>query len=490
MLGVTEESVAPEFSSSRDAVVAPALASRILEETVWMRLRFGGDVLSLATAAVSALALRPVVGSITGSVVLVGACSIFALAILHTTGSPDDRLRGSLLETFTHVLAVVSLATMLALASGTILGCDQPLRLTVRMWLFAVVCLGATRMALLYARRHATSSGLHTTPTLIVGAGVVGNRLVQRFLEEPSYGLRPIGFLDSDPLAGLVTRPELGVPVLGGPEDLARSIIATGAGHVILAFSSEPDHLLVRKVRECQELGVGVSLVPRLYETINERAQLDHVGGLPLVTLRPVNPRGVQFAFKHAMDRTLAFAGLVLMSPVFAATALCVRVSSPGPILFRQLRVGRDGREFQLLKFRTMRIEERSESAFELAVGLAPGGVEGADRRTRIGPLLRRLSIDELPQLVNVLRGEMSLVGPRPERPQFVVQFSRDVLGYEDRHRVKSGMTGWAQVHGLRGQTSIIDRVEWDAYYIRNWSLRLDLRILAMTVSEIVRGRE
>jgi lipopolysaccharide/colanic/teichoic acid biosynthesis glycosyltransferase len=142
-----------------------------------------------------------------------------------------------------------------------------------------------------------------------------------------------------------------------------------------------------------------------------------------------------------------------------------------------------------MLKFRTMR-EPTGEHAFEVPYGCAPGGIEGEDRRTVIGALLRGSSLDELPQLVNVLRGDMSLVGPRPERPEFVELFASEVDRYDDRHRVKSGITGWAQVNGLRGQTSIADRVEWDNYYIRNWSLRLDLRIVAMTIGEVLKVRD
>jgi lipopolysaccharide/colanic/teichoic acid biosynthesis glycosyltransferase len=165
-----------------------------------------------------------------------------------------------------------------------------------------------------------------------------------------------------------------------------------------------------------------------------------------------------------------------------------VKLTSPGPILFRQRRVGRDGRSFDLLKFRTMR-EETGDGRFDLPDGLAPGGIEGRDRRTPVGRFLRETSLDELPQFLNVLRGEMSLIGPRPERPEFVERFSAEVARYDDRHRVKSGITGWAQVNGLRGRTSIADRVEWDNYYIQNWSLGLDLRIAALTVAEIFRLR-
>jgi lipopolysaccharide/colanic/teichoic acid biosynthesis glycosyltransferase len=209
---------------------------------------------------------------------------------------------------------------------------------------------------------------------------------------------------------------------------------------------------------------------------------------VPLLTLHTVDPKGWQFAVKHALDRSAALLGLLVMSPVLAVIAVAVKLTSSGPVLFHQQRVGRDGRTFDVLKFRTM-IEAPVPSSFQVGDGLAPGGVEGLDRRTPLGRALRDLSLDELPQLLNVLRGDMSLVGPRPERPEYVVRFARDVARYEDRHRVKSGITGWAQVHGYRGQTSIADRVEWDNYYIQNWSIWLDLRIIFMTIAEVLRFR-
>ena len=190
---------------------------------------------------------------------------------------------------------------------------------------------------------------------------------------------------------------------------------------------------------------------------------------------------------------------LIGCSPVFLSVALAVRLSSPGPVLFRQRRVGRDGKVFNLYKFRSMRIElpeagsepeDEQAAPLELLLGgdTAPGGIEGEDRRTAVGRFLRRSSLDELPQFVNVLRGEMSVIGPRPERPEFVEIFRNDILRYCDRHRVKSGISGWAQVHGLRGPTSLAERVEWDNYYISHWSLGLDLKIIALTVSALLRG--
>jgi exopolysaccharide biosynthesis polyprenyl glycosylphosphotransferase len=354
------------------------------------------------------------------------------------------------------------------------------------------VYLSVARYVLVLVRRRAVSLDTFATPTIIIGAGVIGTHLASRLAGDSSYGLRPVGLLDPDPLPSADHFDAPPVPVLGGMHNLPEAVAATNARHVILAFSSQPDHQLAPMIKECQKLGVEVSLVPRLYEAINERTTLDHVGGLPLLTLHTVDPHGWQFAIKHALDRTGAAIGLLVASPLLLGLTAAIKLSSPGPILFRQRRVGRDGHEFDLLKFRSMRAApvEAARTTFVLAAGHAPGGVEGMDRRTRIGRIMRDVSLDELPQLFNVLRGDMSLVGPRPERPEYVARFTQEVVGYENRHRVRSGITGWAQVHGLRGQTSIADRVEWDNYYILNWSLRLDFRILAMTIAEVFRFRE
>jgi exopolysaccharide biosynthesis polyprenyl glycosylphosphotransferase len=235
-----------------------------------------------------------------------------------------------------------------------------------------------------------------------------------------------------------------------------------------------------------------------MFDTINDRVGYDSVGGLPVLSFSAVDPKGVQFAIKHALDRVLALLLLIMLSPLILVAALAVRLSSSGPAFFKQRRVGRDGKVFDFYKFRSMREPPRTQPAerqrsaidFLLAGDVAPGGVEGEDRRTAVGRLLRRTSLDEIPQLFNVLRGDMSLVGPRPERPEFVELFRHDISRYGDRHRVKSGITGWAQVHGLRGQTSLAERVEWDNYYIAHWSLGLDLKILALTFVALFRNAE
>jgi exopolysaccharide biosynthesis polyprenyl glycosylphosphotransferase len=453
----------------------------------WGVTRFVVDTIVLYLAVAGALLADPASRPVWPSLAVGAVFPLVVLTIIHARGSSEDRLKNSLLDSTAEVLGAVSLAAMLTVATESILGMPHPLELAPRLWLFATVYLGASRASLLLLRRQAMSSDALSTPTLVVGAGVIGAHLVMRLSADRSYGLRPVGFIDASPLSLPALDEDLAVPVLGGPSEMLEAIEVTGARHVILAFSSEPDHMLVAKVRQCQEMGVDVSLVPRMYESVNQRATLDHVGGLPLLVLRSVDPRGWQFAVKHAFDRCVALFALAPAAPVMLAIALAVRITSPGPILFRQRRVGRDGHEFDLLKFRTMRESGADADPFVPEPGRAPGGVEGVDRRTAVGRILRDTSLDELPQLFNVLAGDMSLVGPRPERPEYVARFARDVARYEDRHRVRSGITGWAQVHGLRGQTSIADRVEWDNYYIRNWSLRLDLRIIALTIAELLR---
>jgi exopolysaccharide biosynthesis polyprenyl glycosylphosphotransferase len=482
-----QRSQAISLPIARSGWVASAVA-HLLDARVWSQVRVLLDAVMLCLAATAALYAAPIPAG-GGAAWLAAIFPALTLVVLRARQDPDDRLHGSPVDTGAHVLGATSLSAMLMVAAGSILGGAHPVGLALRLWLFAAVYLSLARIVLSSVRSQAVRNHALATPTLILGAGVIGEHLVTRLTGDRSYGLRPVGFLDSDPMPkGEYSSP---VPVLGGPDDLAEAIAQTGARRVILAFSSEPDHVLVEKVRECERLGVEVSLVPRMFEAINERAILDHVGGLPLISLRPTNPRGWQFAVKHTLDRSFAFVALLALAPLMGVIALAVRLGSPGPALFRQRRVGRDGRVFDVLKFRTMRVVEPGpEAEFVPPEGCAPGGIEGDDRRTPLGAWLRATSLDEVPQLINVLRGEMSLVGPRPERPQFAARFGEAVKRYEDRHRVKSGITGWAQVNGLRGQTSIADRVEWDNYYIRNWSLGLDLKIIVLTVGEVLRFRD
>jgi exopolysaccharide biosynthesis polyprenyl glycosylphosphotransferase len=420
------------------------------------------------------------------------------ILFFYLRGLYRNKLRALVLDGFVPVVAAVSIAAMAVSMIGLWMNGHAPPQWEgVRGWLFGLIAVCAGRLALALAQRWARAGRLVGKPVLILGAGVVGAQVARRLENHPEYGLAPVGFLDDDP----PSVAEVGgrdVAVLGTVEDLDETVASTGVKSLIVAFSSAADARVSRLIQHCQELGVEVLVVPRMFDTINDRVRYDTVGGLPLMTFSAVDPKGVQFAVKHAFDRIFALVLLVVVAPVILCVALAVRLSSPGPVLFSQRRVGRDGKVFDFYKFRSMRLadgpgeddEEMSALEFLLGGDTAPGGVEGEDRRTAVGRFLRRTSLDELPQLFNVLRGDMSIIGPRPERPEFVELFRQDIQRYGDRHRVKSGITGWAQVHGLRGQTSLAERVEWDNYYIAHWSLGLDLKILALTFVALFRNAE
>ena len=458
-------------------------------DSAWALARFSLDASLLAVAGLaSALGARAagIQAPPVGWLVLFAVLVLIAFA---ARGMYRPRLRAELLEELRGVVVATSLAAMAVLTLRELLTEPSDLAAQViRPWAFAMVYLAAGRVALHWSQTQARRNGEALRPTLIVGAGRIGRLTAKRLLEHPELGLRPIGFLDKEPMAHQGNGAVL--PVLGASWDLDRVVEDHGVQQVIVTFSTAPDEVMLRLFRRCEEMGVTVAFVPRLFEKVTARLTVDYLGGLPLLAARTPNPRGLQFAVKYTVDRLLAAGLLLLAAPVLIFAALGVWATLGRPILFRQKRSGRDGREFEMLKFRTMRKAswDGDEERFELPPDTAPGGVEGADRRTTFGAFLRRTSLDELPQLLNVLRGDMSVIGPRPERPQFVGRFEQSVYRYGDRHRVKSGITGWAQVNGLRGKTSLADRVEWDNYYIENWSLWLDLKIALRTAVAVLRS--
>ena len=411
---------------------------------------------------------------------------VLALALCYARRASTLRYRVDLLDEARGLILGTTLAAM-AVLSVRVLVTDDPSAAaqTARMWAFAAACLTIVHVALGSSEVRARRRGERARPTLIVGAGDVGRLIAKRLHDAPELGLRPIGFLDGSPLPAQGSSN--GLPILGASRDLDRVIRDHEVRQVIFSFSTAPHQVLLEMMSRCQDMGLCVSVVPRLFETMTRRVQIDHVGGLPLISVPAVDPKGLQFRLKYLSDRVLGVVLLILAAPFLALTAAAVLLSLGRPILYRQVRVGRDGTSFEMLKFRSMRDGRDHVLPEGLARDTAPGGVEGVDRRTHVGKFLRRSSLDELPQLINVLRGEMSIIGPRPERPEFVDVFQRNVYRYGERLRVKSGITGWAQVHGLRGQTSLSDRVEWDNYYIENWSFWLDVKIMLLTVRSIFR---
>jgi exopolysaccharide biosynthesis polyprenyl glycosylphosphotransferase len=466
-------------------------------DEVWSVLRGVADTAALLAAAIlTGAGGTYALGAVWHAVAVVGT-----LAGLVAAGTYLPRLRLQLPAELGRVVGVSAVA-MMAVGAGAMLvsnrvGAGDAM---VVHWLVASTFLSAGRVSLHGAQRFVRSRS-QGSRTLIVGAGLVGHTTAKRLLDDPQLGLDPVGFLDKEPLLSdeeLTIRGLPSLPVLGASWDLEDIVEQHHIEHVVVAFSTAPHAVLLDLVRRCWKLGVDVMVVPRLYEVEGQRLQVSHLGALPLVTLRSRDPRSWQFSVKYGFDRAFAALALVFTAPILGLIALGVLITSGRPLLFRQTRVGRDGRPFDILKFRTMsgRPDEAGQwngpwaDAMAKGTPLVPDAYAPAgDRRTRFGSMLRALSLDELPQLWNVVRGDMSIVGPRPEQLRYVPQFEEAIYRYPDRHRVKSGLTGWAQVHGLRGDTSLVDRIEWDNFYIENWSPWLDLKILLMTVPALFTRR-
>jgi exopolysaccharide biosynthesis polyprenyl glycosylphosphotransferase len=406
---------------------------------------------------------------------------IFSRADLHRS-----RLELSVLDDLpayfvAAILAAVTMAGMAAMSG--------PRALTSQTCLFfGVMCLvflTTGRVWAYHVVRRLRRSHLVMHPVVIVGSGDVGQRLAGAMLAHPEYGLAPVGFVDSSSCADSekVTARHIDSirPVLGNLAALPAVLKHFDVHEVVFAFGAQPDAHLVRLVRACVRMDLQVFVVPRYFELwgADRRARTEVLWGVPLVRLRRWPLRPGRSWIKRAVDVVLASVGLVALSPLLALCAVAVRLEGGPGVVFRQTRVGRNGEPFTLLKFRTMRpIGDEAEQRWS---------IDGDRRIGRVGSFMRRSSLDELPQLINVLRGHMSMVGPRPERPFFVQDFVKHFSRYGDRHRVATGLTGWAQVNGLRGDTSIADRVTFDNYYIDNWTLWTDVKIMLRTVSAMAR---
>jgi len=313
---------------------------------------------------------------------------------------------------------------------------------------------------------------------LVVGAGLLGREITQKLLAHRELGFEVVGFLDDDP--GKVGSTVLDVPVLGTLRQAEEVLAAGRIDQVFIALPLEAHRKMLQMLelmaRECVE----VKLVPDVLQYATLQATLEDVDGTPVINLSQVPLQGWNSMVKRSMDLVIAAAALVALLPFFPLVALAIWLEDRGPIFYRQERMGLDGKPFMIVKFRSMRINAEASSGPVWAIKDDP-------RRTRIGTFLRHWSLDELPQIWNVLMGDMSIIGPRPERPTFVREFKHKIPRYMLRHRVKAGITGWAQVHGWRGNTSIKKRIQYDLYYIQNWSLKLDFKILWMTVRHALR---
>ncbi|MEY3150577.1 MAG: hypothetical protein RLY92_804, partial [Chloroflexota bacterium] len=264
---------------------------------------------------------------------------------------------------------------------------------------------------------------------------------------------------------------------LGDEENLQEIVAQHAIDEVIISRAGATHDQLLALIARCQRGNVNIKVIPDSFEIMAGEVTVDDLGGLPVLTVRDVGLRGWRLSLKRVVDVSFAAAGLVVLSPIMLVVAVLIWLDERGSTFFVQERVGLDGMSFRMLKFRSMRLDASAGSQWT---------VKDDPRRTRLGAFIRRNSIDELPQLINVLLGDMSLVGPRPEQPQFVERFQQHIPRYLERHREKAGITGWAQVNGLRGDTSIEERTKYDLWYVEHWSLWLDIKILIRTVFQVL----
>lgn len=412
--------------------------------------------------------------------------SAATLGVFTTSGLYEMRRGASRVDESVKVFSAVSLTTVGAILINTLLpqlGSEElPWTRDILVWSWSLALVGCIlvraihRALVVWLRRH----GVDTRRVLIVGAREPGQLVWNTIRRRPELGYRVQGFLsDSYPVGSELD----GLPILGRTIQLGRVVRATHADEVIIALSGRSTQDLVEIVSLAEDEAVEIKVYPDTFQLItNNDISIGDLSDLPLVSVKNAaldNPWNR--ALKRGLDLVVATAVLLLGSPVLMLIAVAIRLESRGSVFFLQERVGMDNQPFWMIKFRTMRID---------AEQLGTWTTQNDPRVTRIGRILRRTSLDELPQLINVLIGDMSVVGPRPEQSRWVEQFSQQIPRYMRRHKEKAGLTGWAQVNGLRGDTSIEERTRYDLYYIENWSLLFDIKIILRTIANFLTGKQ
>ncbi len=418
--------------------------------------------------------------SYTGLIVLSLLAIVAVLAVNRQYYVPRAISR---IDQFYSVFGSVTLGILIAVAlsefllKGTSFEVDFPRAMMIYAWVSCITLIMLGRVGHQAVRQRLRDRGIGKDRLLVVGTGDISRIILQRILWSPHLGYDVVGLING----GGNTSSVLGVPVLGQAEDLPELIADLGIDEVIIAIPEKGHREAVRIISYCERGRVSIKVFPDIFQFVTKDAGIDDLGGLPLLTVRDSALRGYMMVVKRFMDFTGALFGLIVLAPLLLLVAVAIKLESPGPAFFVQTRMGLDGTPFRMLKFRSMRRD---------AERFGPGWtVDNDPRQTRLGRLLRRIDIDEFPNLINVLIGEMSLVGPRPEQPYYVAEFRNTVPRYMDRHREKAGMTGWAQVNGLRGDTSITERTKYDLWYTENWSILLDIKILLRTLWQMFAGR-
>ncbi len=443
-----------------------ALADLALVAAAWMGavwLRFGTELLPEPTQRFN-LADYPWL--------LLGILPAWHI-LLRWRGLYDGHRVHSLVSEVRRVVEVTAAGTVF-LASLTFFGRLQWVsRLTVAVFaMLAAAELIGLRVALRLALRSLRRRGRFVQNVLIVGTGSLAREVHARLARHPELGFRVRGFVGPS-AAGLGGE----LPAfLGSYESLREVVARESIDQVVIALERNDPASPTKLLRELHDTTAAVRFVPDLLGMDTVQGGIEDFDGLPMIRLIESPLIGWNAIVKRAIDVVASSCALVLGAPVFAAVALAVKLGSPGPIFYRQDRMGLDGELFSMIKFRTMIPNAEQKTG---AVWAVPDDT----RRTPVGAFLRRTNLDEIPQFWNILKGEMSLVGPRPERPEFIREFRAGLPGYMLRHKVKGGLTGWAQVNGCRGNTSIERRLEYDMAYLRHWSLGLDLKIIVLTLT-------
>ncbi|WP_018753863.1 undecaprenyl-phosphate glucose phosphotransferase [Paenibacillus sanguinis] len=341
--------------------------------------------------------------------------------------------------------------------------------------IFNVVLITLYRYVLKNVLKQLRKKGFNKQFVLILGAGSLGRRFHANLKQYPELGYEVVGFLDDQKEWDGIEAARY-KPILGTIDELERILESTMIDEVVLALPLEAHHRYARIIAICEKTGVRTLIIPDFFDYLPARPYFDNFAGMPMINVRdiPLDLTGNRIA-KRVFDILFSLLAIIITSPVLLIVAIGVKLTSKGPIIFKQERVGLNRRTFQMYKFRSMQVlpEGTEDTGWTIA---------NDPRRTRFGTFIRKTSLDELPQFFNVLAGHMSVVGPRPERPYYVDQFKEEVPKYMVKHHVRPGITGWAQSHGLRGDTSIEERIKYDIFYIENWSILLDIKIVLKTV--------
>ena len=345
---------------------------------------------------------------------------------------------------------------------------------TVVWWGVSGFLLLGLRAVIRISLRFARSRGFNQRQVVIAGAGSLGQKIVSRMRSAPWVGLEIVGFFDdNEELKGMEI---MGIPIAGTVDDMETFLNENDIDQVWIALPLRAEARMKELMTKILiSSSVKVRFVPDIFDLRLLNFSVSEVVGLPVLNLTDSPIFGIHQLTKAIEDRLVAGFSLIILSPVMVLIALGVKLSSSGPVFYRQERVSWNGLTFSMMKFRSMVVDAERDKGAQWATS-------GDERPTRFGRFLRRTSLDELPQLINVLKGDMSIVGPRPERPVFIEEFKKEIPDYMQKHLVKAGITGWAQVNGWRGDTDLKTRIEYDIYYIEHWSIMLDIKIMAMTL--------